>query len=78
MDDSITSHLRRLCTATTTEVELDSLRSLNIALSLSMNHTDADSIEEEFLTLSKTCLEEDNPYPHYQVSTLLLQQPMAM
>lgn len=68
MDSPITLHLSKLCLATATEDELDALKSLNIALSFSTHRTDAESIEEEFLALSKASLEEGNPYPHYQAS----------
>lgn len=70
--DSIQHHLCLLCDATSTEDELGALRSLNLQLAnVHTTHCDADFIEKQYLSQSKTVLEEGNPYPLFEVSLLL-------
>jgi len=64
----ISQNLHLLCQATSTEQELEALRLLNLNLANIKNTTcDADLIERQYLTQSKTVLEEGNPYPLFQV-----------
>lgn len=75
MDDkgSIKSYIRLLCTAVSTESEVEALRLLSLHLiNVPSTQCDPDTIEQEFLSQSKTALEEGNPYPLFEVITLIV------
>lgn len=72
MSNVIKQQLEKLCKAETTEEELEALRLLNVYLAnVHTSHCDPDYIERQFLTQSKTVLEEGNPYPLFRVSLVL-------
>lgn len=67
-NESIKSYIRLLCSAVSTEKELEALRLLSLHLAKThTTHCDPDAIEQEFLTQSKTVLEEGNPFPSFEV-----------
>ena len=75
MDDkgSIKSYIRLLCTAVSTENEVEALRLLSIHLiNATTTQCDPDMIEREFLSQSKTVLEEGNPFPLFEVSEITM------
>lgn len=72
MENDLQKQLQLLCTAKTTEEELLALQSLNVILARpEACDEDPDTIEREFLTQSKTVLEEGNPYPRFQVGNTI-------
>ncbi|XP_067933195.1 uncharacterized protein [Watersipora subatra] len=81
MDNSrvITMHIAALCNAETTEQELEALGLLHRHLTnLHVSHCDPDFIEKQYLTQSKTVLEEGNPYPYFEVTELKFPEPFTL
>ena len=67
-NDLVKRNLHLLCTAESTESELEALRLLHINLAhVYTSQGDADFIEKQYLTQSKTALEEGNLYSHFEV-----------